>query len=206
VRRHPSSVLAACIVPLVLLLGCGSDPKAPDTAAPPGFTVFKDDKAGFAVAIPSDWQRIPLTDELTKFNQTANRMRSENPKLATPLVLARIVAQAGGKMFAVDSEGTTSVNLTVGKAKEKSLDEIIATTEPALTKAGATELAHEAITLPVGPATRLRFKLPVKTDDGEVVVEEAQYYVLKDGKAYILTVVAGDPGLAATIAETLRIR
>ena len=44
------------------------------------------------------------------------------------------------------------------------------------------------------------------TDEGKVVVDEVQYYLLKDGKAYILTVVPADPALATTIAETLRIR
>jgi len=193
-------------VPLVLLSGCGSDPKAPDTTAPPGFTVVKDDKAGVAVAIPADWQRVALTDELDDFNRTANRMRGENPKLSTALVLARVVAQSGGKLFAVDREGTTSVNLTVDKAKEKTLDEIMAATKPALTSAGATEISDEAVALPAGPAKRVRFKLPMGTGEGQVILDEVQYYLLKDGKAYILTVVAADPALALTIAETLRIR
>lgn len=206
VRRHLTSVLAVVVVPLVLLTGCGSDPKAPDTTAPPGFTVFKDDKAGVAVAIPTDWQRVPLTDDLTKFNKTANRLRLANPKLGTAMVLARIVAQAGGRLFAVEREGTTSLNLTVDKAKEKTLDEIMATTKPALANVGATEIADEGLALPAGPAKRLKFKLPLTTDEGQVVLDEVQYYLLKDGKAYILTVVAADPALGLTVAETLRIR
>ena len=107
-RQDLRSALAAVIVPLVLLAGCGSDPKAPDTTAPAGFTVFKDDKAGFAVAIPADWQRVPLSEDLAEFNRTANRLRLENPNLSTAMVLARIVAQAGGKLFAVDREGTAA--------------------------------------------------------------------------------------------------
>ncbi|HVF15242.1 MAG TPA: hypothetical protein VM942_11620, partial [Acidimicrobiales bacterium] len=112
------------------------------------------------------------------------------------------------KMFAVDNEGTSMVNLSVDKPEEKTLDEIMAVTKPALTGegVGATELTEEAVALPAGPAVRVRFKLPVNTDDGVVVVDEVQYYLLKDGKAYILTVISGDPSLAATIAETLRIR
>jgi hypothetical protein len=198
--------LAVVIVSCVLLSGCGSDPKAPDTTAPAGFTVVKDDKAGFAVAIPTDWQRVPLTDELSDFNRTANRLRGENPKLSSALVQARVVAQAGGKLFAVDREGVTSLNMTVDKAKEKTLDEIMATTKPALTTAGATGISDEGVDLPAGPAKRLRFKLPVTTEEGPAVLDEVQYYLLKDGKAYILTVVATDPALALSIAETLRIR
>jgi hypothetical protein len=199
-------LVAAGLVPLVLLAGCGSDPKAPDTTAPAGFSVFKEDKAGFAIAVPTDWQEVPLSEDLSEFNRTANRLRGENPKLGTAMVLARIVAQAAGKLFAVDSEGTSSMNLTVDKAREKTLDEIIAATKPALATAGATDVTDESLNLPAGPAVRLRFKLPVSTDEGQVVVDEVQYYLLKDGKAYILTVVSGDPSLAATLAETLRIR
>ncbi|HVF13440.1 MAG TPA: hypothetical protein VM942_02515 [Acidimicrobiales bacterium] len=200
--------LAVAIVPLVLLAGCGSDPKAPGTTAPPGFTVFDEDKAGFSVAVPANWRDIPLSDDDSEFNGTLNDLRIENPKLGTALVLARVARNNLAKMFAVDNEGTSMVNLSVDKPEEKTLDEIIAVTKPALTGdgVGATELTEEAVTLPAGPAVRLRFKLPVSTDDGVVVVDEVQYYLLKDGKAYILTVISGDPSLAATIAETLRIR
>ncbi|HEX7277439.1 MAG TPA: hypothetical protein VF244_08710 [Acidimicrobiales bacterium] len=205
-RRGLRPALAAVIVPLVLLAGCGSDPKAPDTEAPAGFTVFKEDDAGFAIAVPANWQEIEMTEELSEFNSKANELRRQNPNLSTAIVLARIVAQAGGKLFAVDPEGTSSMNLTVGKAREKSLDEVMATIRPALTKAGATDLSEEGVNLPAGPAMRLRFKSPLQTDDGQVILDEVQYYLLKDGKLTILTVASPDSALAATVAETLRIR
>lgn len=206
VRRGLRPALAAVIAPLVLLAGCGSDPKAPDTQAPAGFEVFKDDDAGFAVAVPADWTEVPLSENLAEFNKEANQLRLANPNLSTAIVLARIVAQAGGRLFAVDREGTDSLNLTVDKAKEKTLDEVMAAIKPALTEAGATDLAEEGLNLPAGPAMRLRFKLPLQTDDGTVTLDETQYYLLKDGNAYILTVVSADPALGATVAETLRIR
>ncbi len=207
VRRGLRPALAAVIVPIVLLAGCGSDPKAPDTNAPAGFTVAKDDSAGFAVAIPADWQKIPLSEDLTEFNEGANKLRLENPNLGTAIILARSIAQTGGRLFAVDREGTSIVNLSVGKAKEKTLDEIMIATKPALTeRAGATEMTDEGVNLPAGPATRLRFKLPLESDGKTVILDEVQYYLLKDGKAYILTVVSADSALAATVAETLRIR
>jgi hypothetical protein len=206
VRRGLRPALAAVIVPLVLLVGCGSDPKAPNTTAPAGFTVFKEDKAGFAIAIPGDWVEVPLSTDLGKFNKDANALRLQNPKLGSAIVLARIVAQAGGKLFAVDRDGVSSLNLTVDKANEKTLDEVLAVTQPALEKNGATELSNEGLNLPAGPAIRLRFKLPVQTDDGTVTRNEVQYYLLKDNRTYILTVVSDDSALAATVADTLRIR
>jgi hypothetical protein len=206
VRRGLRPALAAVIVPLVLLAGCGSDPKAPNATAPAGFTVFKEDKAGFAIAIPGDWVKVPLSEDLNTFNKNANALRLENAKLGDAIVLARIVAQAGGRLFAVDHDGVSSLNLTVGKANEKTLDEVLAVTRPALEKNGATELANEGLNLPAGPAIRLRFKLPVQTDAGTVSRNEVQYYLLKDNKTYILTVVSDDSALAATVADTLRIR
>ena len=122
-------------------------------------------------------------------------------------MLARIVAQAGGKLFAVDRDGVSSLNLTVDKAKEKTLDEVLAAIKPALTDSRR----HRAGRREPQPAGRARHPAPVQAaggrpTSGPVTRDEVQYYLLKDGKAYILTVVSGDPALAATIAETLRIR
>ena len=206
VRRGLRPALAAVIVPLVLLAGCGSDPKAPDTTAPAGFTVFSEDKAGFAIAIPADWVEIPMSDDLADFNENANDLRPANPNLGNAIVLARVITQAGGKLFASDREGVSSLNLTVGKADEKTIDEVRAVIKPALEKNGATELTDEGVNLPAGPAIRLRFKQPVASDGGSVVRNEVQYYLLKDGKTYILTVISDDSALAATVADTLRIR
>jgi hypothetical protein len=193
-------------VPLVLLAGCGSDPKAPDTTAPAGFKVFKEDKAGFAVAIPADWVEIPMSDNLSDFNEKANDLRPANPDLGNAIVLARVITQAGGKLFAADRESVSSLNLTVGKANEKTLDEVLAVITPALQKNGATELTDEGVNLPAGPAIRLRFKQPVTTDGGTATRNEVQYYLLKENKTYILTVISDDSALAATVADTLRIR
>ncbi len=82
----------------------------------------------------------------------------------------------------------------------------MATIKPALTKAGATDLTEEGVNLPAGPAMRLRFKLPLQTDDGQVILDEVQYYLLKDGKPTSSPWRRRDSALAATVAETLRIR
>lgn len=206
VQGHVRRALAAAVVPLVLASGCGSDPKAPDTTAPPGFEVVKNDGAGFAIAVPAGWQLIPLTDDLDEFNRASNAIRLENPRLANAIVLARIVSQRGGELFAVDPAGRQSVNLTVDDAEENTLDEILAEIRPALTEEGAIDLADERVNLAAGPALRLRYRLPIRTDEGEIVFDEVQYFLLKEGKAYILTVIGAEAGVAATIAETLRVR
>ncbi len=205
-HRRLLTLVVVVLGSVSLLAACSSEPKPPETTAPAGFTVFGDGKNGFAIAYPSDWKRIPLTDDLDEFNHTANSMRLENPELATALVIARSVSQSGGTFMAVDSEGTSTVNLTVDKAQEKSVQEIAQIITDALTKRGATDLSSEPVTVAGEPSIRARYKLPVTTDEGTVTVSQTQYYVLKDEKAYILTVIGDDPAAADTIAETVRIR
>ncbi len=205
-HRRLLALVVVVLGSVSLLAACSSEKEPPETTAPAGFTVFGDGKNGFAIAYPSDWQRIPLTDDLDDFNRTANSMRLENSKLAGALVIARSVSQSGGTFMAVDSEGTSMVNLTVYKAQEDTLAATADAAKAGLTQRGATDVTSEQITVAGEPAIRVRYKLPVTTDEGSVTLSQTQYYVLKDKKAYILTVIGDDTANADTIAETLRIR
>ena len=207
VRRGLRPALAAVIVPLVILAGCGSDPKAPDTAAPAGFTVFKDDKAGFAIAIPADWVEIPMSDDLSDFNEKANELRPANPDLGTAIVLARVMTQAGGKLFAVRPRGRVQPqpHRRQGQREDARRGPGRHQARPRR-RTAPPSWPTRVVNLPAGPAIRLRFKHPVTTDGGSVTRNEVQYYLLKDGKTYILTVISDDSALAATVADTLRIR
>ena len=190
---------------LALLAGCSSEKQPPKTTAPAGFTVYGDGKNGFAIAYPSEWRRVPLADDLDVYNRTANSMRLENPKLADALVIGRSVALSGGAFMAVDNEGTSIANLTVDKAKEKTVEEVARKVTEALLAKGATEVTATNVTVAGTPAIRLSYKLPVTTDAGTVTTSQTQYYVLKSGKTYILTVIGDDPALPNTIAETIAI-
>jgi hypothetical protein len=205
VHRRLLALVLVVLGSFTLLSACSSKDQPPHTTAPAGFTVYGDGKNGFAIAYPSDWRRIPLTDDLDKFNVTANSMRLENPKLADAVVIARSVSQNGGTFFAVDSEGTSMANLTVYKAQEKTVEATAEAAKAGLTERGATDITTDQVTVAGLPAARVRYNLPVTTDQGTVTVAQTQYYVLKDKKAYILTVLGDDPAGADTIAETLRI-
>ena len=192
---------------LVTLVACSDDEKAaPTTTAPEGFTVMSDAKEGFALAVPADWTTIPLSNDPNEFNRNANALRLENPKLASILNQARILGQSGGKFMAVTKDGNGSVNLTVDKAKEKTLAEVVRNSIAGLTQFGATNIAEEPATLDGKPSVKVTFKLTVETDAGPRPTDEVQHYLLQDGKAYILSVLGAPPDVAAAMASSFRIR
>jgi len=191
---------------VLFLAACGGDKVAPTTTAPDGYTVTSDDKEGFALAVPSEWTRIPLSANPATFDKEANALRLANPKLASILNQARVLGQSGGKFMAVSNDGATSVNLTSDKAKEKTVEEIVTASIAGLTSFGATNINQEPATLAGRPAIKLTFRLPVETDAGTVPTDEIQHYLLEDGKALILTISAAAPPVASAIASSLRIR
>ena len=197
---------ATALVLAVSLVACG-DEEAPTTTGPQGFTVVRDADDGFAIAIPEIWTQVPMGLRAEEFDRNANRLRGENPKLASALNQARVVSQGGGKMLAIDPDGRAGVNLTIDKAEEKNLAEIVQKSTARLTEFGATNITETPVTLAGEPAVKLSFRLPIDTDDGKVTVSETQYYQLRGGKkAFILTVIDTDDALATLIADSLRIR
>jgi hypothetical protein len=193
---------------LLLLLGaaCSSKPTAPSTTAPAGYTIMSDAKEGFALAVPSDWTRIPLSLNPDVFNKNANALRLANPKLASILNQARVLGQSGGKFMAVTPDGTGSTNLTADKPKEKTVEEIVNNTITGLKNFEATDVAQEATTLAGKPAVKLTFRLPVDTDAGRVTTDVVQYHLLQHKKAYILSVSAVPPTVGGAIAQSLRLK
>lgn len=191
---------------LLSLVACSDEKVAPTTTAPDGFTVMSDAKAGFALAVPSDWTRIPLSNNPAVFDRDANALRLANPKLASILNQARVLGQSGGTFMAVTPDGSGNANLTVDKPKEKTVQEIVTNSVAGLKNLGATNIAEEPSTLAGKPAVRVTFRLPVETDAGTVQTDEVQHYLLQGKKAYILTVAAAPPGVAAAVASSLRLR
>ena len=192
---------------MVVSLGaCGGEKAAPTTTAPEGFTVMSDAKEGFALAVPSNWTRIPLTNSPAEFDKEANALRLANPKLASILNQARVLGQSGGKFMAVTPDGGASVNLTVDKPREKTLEEIVRNSIAGLTNFGATNIAQQPATLAGKPAVKVTFRLPVDTDAGVVQTDETQHYLLDDKKAYILSALATPPQVTEAVAASFRLR
>lgn len=207
-RFHPKGAVAGLAVALVfvLLCACGSDPVAPTTTAPPGYTVQSNAKDGFALAVPSDWTVVALANNPAAFDKTANSLRLANPKLASILNQARVLGQSGGVFMAVTQDGTGSVNLTADKPKEKTVAEIVSNSIAGLQNFGATNINQSPSTLSGSPAVKVTFRLPVETDAGTIPTDEVQHYLLKNKKAYILTVSAAPADVGQAIADSLRVR
>jgi hypothetical protein len=193
------------VVVAVAMAGC-NDPQAPDTTAPDGFKVIRDAKVGLAVAIPGDWTQVPLSPNPATFDKTANDLRLANPKLASILNQARALGQAGGKFMALAPDGVANANLTVDKAKEKTVEEVARRSIAGLQNFGATNVAQEGSTLDGKPAVRVSFRLPVDTDNGPTPTDEMQWYLLENGKAFIFTVAALPAATAESIANSLKLR
>jgi hypothetical protein len=200
----PAAAVAFSIL-LMIAAACGSDPTAPTTTAPDGYTVMSDAKNGYALAVPSDWTRIPLSPNPDVFNKDANALRLANPKLASILNQARVLGQSGGVFMAVTPDGAGNANLTADKPKEKTVEEIVANTVTGLKNFDATDVAQEPSTLAGKPAVKLTFKLPVDTDAGRIVTNVVQYHLLQHKKAYILSVSAVPGNVGDTIAQSLRL-
>jgi hypothetical protein len=204
VRPVPSlAVLLAAVLPLT---GC-SDKKAPETTAPPGFTVVKDASAGFAVAVPADWTQIPLLRDIDAFDKKAHELQGANPNLGPAVIQARQLAQSGGRLMAVSADGKSIVNLTVDKTKEKTLAQIGAAVSKSLTDNGATDLTQAPATTGAGPALRLTFKYPIPgTGDNPTIADEVQYYALKGGRSFVLTFINPPADLPDAVAATFKLR
>ncbi len=206
---RPQTRAAAAALALVLTLAmaaCGGDEGAPTTTAPEGYTVMSDAKEGFALAVPSNWTRIPLSSDPDQFNKDANALRLANPKLASILNQARVLGQSGGKFMAVDPEGTRSINLTVDTPEEKTLEEIVRNSITGLTNVAATNIKQEPGTLDGKPAAKLTFRIPLETDAGIIDTDETQYYLLDDKKAYILSMLSTPPDVSSTVVSSFRLR
>ena len=204
VRPVPS--LVAVLAALLSLTGC-SDKKAPETTAPAGFSVVKNDSAGFAVAIPSDWLQIVLTQDLDKFDKLAHAQQATNPNLGPAVLQARQLAQSGGKLMAVSPDGKSIVNLTVDKAHEKTLEAVGTAVKKGLEDNGATNLANAPASTGAGPALRLTFKYPISGgSDTPTIADEVQYYVLKGGKTYVMTFINPASGLTDAVAGSFKLR
>ncbi|MGH9279969.1 MAG: hypothetical protein ACRD12_17960 [Acidimicrobiales bacterium] len=201
-------LVATLVLTALVAAGC-RNPTAPATEVPPNWVQMSDNPSGITIAVPSEWVQIPMpkNSNVADFNQTAVPLATENLKLLRAVNQARQVLQFGGKLFAVTTDGQTRVNITVDKTKEKTLEQLAANVVPQLEDSGARDLTQEQVTTGAGPALKLRFKFPIDGEGNETVLaDEWQYYVLHNGKSYVLTVINPTGALADQIAGTLRLR
>jgi hypothetical protein len=183
--------------------GCGKDKPAPPLSAPPpaaGYTRVAG--SGFTIDMPAGWKQPPL--DPGSFDQTAAALGSQNPQLVQALQQARATLGNGSRLFAIDPVDGSSVNLIVTAAGGRSLDALVADAVNQLRQVGVGSLQRELSTVGSRQAVRLQFSLSVRGQGGTLAVPEAQYYVLRDKRLFILTLFGSHPSLPA-VAESLRI-
>jgi hypothetical protein len=195
------------VVAIVALVACGSDEDEPsarplDSAPLPGFTVVSDANAGFAISVPESWRQMPL--DVGSFDAAADQVRRESDKVGSALTQLKSVVRNGANAAAVDPATGSTVNLIVLPADSEP-DEIATQAAIQLRGTGATDIQKENVTVDGVSAVRQRFMLPFPNDGGGVVhLRESQYYVVRRGKAYILTLVGESPDLDR-IASSLQL-
>jgi hypothetical protein len=185
------------VVAIVALAACGSDDEPAarplDSPSLPGFIVVSDNNAGFAISLPESWRQLPL--DVGSFDATADQIRKESDKVATALTQLKSVVRNGANVAAVDTGTGSTVNLIVLPADSKP-DEIAKQAAIQLRGSGATELKTDKVTVDGVAAVRQRFMLPFPSEAGGVVqLREVQYYAVRRGNAYLLTLVGESPEL-----------
>ncbi|MGH9277241.1 MAG: hypothetical protein ACRD12_03925 [Acidimicrobiales bacterium] len=195
---------AAGLLLLVLAAGaCSEDKPSPALTAPPpaaGYTRVIGQ--GFTIDMPAGWQQPALDPEA--FAKTAAALRAKNPLLADALEAVRARIGSGSRLFAIDPNDGSSVNLVVVPSGGRSLDSIATQASKDLERVGVTGLTQQRTNVGQRQAVELDFTLPVKGESGTLAVPEKQFYVLRSGRLYILTLFGGSPNLAP-VADSLRI-
>lgn len=198
-RWLATAVLTAALA--AALVACRDDKPAArplDTTAAPGFTVVSDGPAGFAISLPTGWRQLPL--DVGSFDGAADQLRKESDKVGPALTQLKSVVRSGANLAAADPSTGSTVNLIVLPADSEP-DEIATQTAIQLRGTGATGLTKEKVTVDGVSAVRQRFRLPFPADPGSVELQESQYYVVRRGKAYILTLVGDSPQLEQIAAS-----
>ncbi|MDQ4134379.1 MAG: hypothetical protein M3179_14525 [Actinomycetota bacterium] len=193
------------------LAACGSNDDeegpAPALTPPAGFTVVSSGKAGFAIAVPDDWIRLPLNG-LAAYDEAAEKIQAQNPAVKDALDTGRTLIGRGVELFALDptDNGATSANLLVRETPEDETLEVASKQSvDLLAQRSATGIQREYTQLGGVEATKISFTIPVQTaDHGTRNVETTQYIALSNGKSYVLTLAGTGPDREA-IVQSLRL-
>ena len=195
------SVAATMVAVLLTLVACSEDkPEEParplDTTPAPGSVVVSDEATGFAVSIPESWVQLPT--DIGGFDAAADRGRAEAPPdaaaaVAIGLVQLKSAVRSGVVLAAIDPRTGETANLVTLADQGQTAQEISVGAANQLSQNGATDLARQTITVDGVETVRQRFRTPLSGDTGPVTVTETQFYAVRRGEAFILTLVGESP-------------
>ena len=135
-----------------------------DATPPGGWREYRDQVSGFAIQLPADWASVA-------YDAAA---RGEKPT-------------TGLKFYAEANDKSANLALKRRVGGPTSLDDYVVALDRALAVAGAEDVTHTRVTLPVGEAEQFRFRRTF-ADPGGVVTEEFVEYVVVGTSALRTTV------------------
>lgn len=185
---------------LVYWTGSSIDP--PAGAAPPGWVVYLQPEAGFALALPESWTVADTSEMLDEFVTDATDGDGN-------LALFAIDTSPG----ALDAEMPGILNVLTGTLPVSlSLDLIVRLNVAQMEQSPALQgpIEQQRLTLPAGSAAQLRYTLSPASGTGRPDLAVTQVLLVRDGQLYLLTFASGTGEAEAyartfsRIAETLR--
>ena len=204
-RIRPGLVMACVGATVVVLAGaCGSGSRPVSAASSGGrsdaaaYAAFRDAPDGFSVSVPSTWQRLDLT--APDVNATVDQMLAQNPEVAAQVGSAQNLIQAGVRFLAVAPGGATDANVVVRPAPVLAggrIDSLLSGVTSSVAAAGGSVVAHPDLTVAGVAVLHITASLPV---GGRAVTTE-QFYLVRAGPLYVLTVRAPADVVAAVVAS-----
>lgn len=186
------------LVPAVGELGLATPaPTSVVVVVPNGWSEYAMPENGFAISVPTTWQRLPVkTQEL---DAALGTIRQTNPDLANALGdNAQTLLANGVKFWAFDvnAQNTASpfaTNLTVTRQalpNPVSFDTFVSLNLSQLNslRTRNSDIVNERTSLAGQPAERVRYLLTFDRDEGDPVTAAiTQYLVLNERGAFVLT-------------------
>lgn len=186
------------LVPAVGELGLATPvPTSVVVIVPNGWSEYAMPENGFAISVPTTWQRLPV--KLQELDAALGTIRETNPELGNALgENAQTLLANGVKFWAFDvnaqnNQAAFATNLTVTRQalpNPVSFDTFVSINLSQLNALTTrnSDIVNERTSLAGQPAERVRYLLTFNRDEGEPVTAAiTQYLVLNDRGAFVLT-------------------
>jgi hypothetical protein len=164
---------------------------------PNGWSEYALPENGFAISVPTTWQRLPV--KAPELAAALASVRQSNPELADALgANADALIQNGVKFWAIDLNPETqqagfATNVTVTRQalpNAVSFDTFVSINLNQLNALTTrnSDIVHERVSIAGQPAERVRYLLALHRDpDTPITAAITQYLVLNARNAYVLT-------------------
>lgn len=186
------------LVPAVGDLGLATPvPTSVVVVVPNGWSEYAMPENGFAISVPSHWQRLPVKAQ--ELDAALETIRESNPELADTLgPNAQMLIQNGVKFWAFDlsaesGQAVFATNVIVTRQtlpNPISLDTFAAINLSQLNALSTrnSDIVNDRIALAGQPAERVQYLLTLQRENQEPLTAAiTQYLVLNNRSAYVLT-------------------